>query len=147
MGSPSEAVGVNTRFGRDIRKDHAAMGTPRQPRSESNSSPSGQTDDVPAKPPRRGRWLRFAVGTVLVLTGLAGFGVGDGDAAALSAFTQAVNRWQVDPEFRTVSVEYAEKGSTAMRVRPFFIPAKRAIMGIRSTPGLPKEFAVNPTSR
>jgi hypothetical protein len=84
---------------------------------------------------------------LLILTGLIGFGVGDGDCAALSGFTRAANRWQVDPEFRTVAVEYSEKGSTAMRVRPFLIPARREIMAIRSIPGLPKEFAVNPTSR
>lgn len=123
------------------------MGTPRPPAPDSDSSQPGQSVDRRGNAARPGRRLRFALGAVLVLTGLAGFGVGDGDAAALAGFAHAVDRWQVDPEFRTVAVEYAEKGSSAMRVRPFFVPAKRAIMGIRSTPGLPKEYAVNPTSR
>jgi hypothetical protein len=98
-----------------------------------------------------GRWPRRvgrgAFLLALLFTGLMAFGLSGADYAALLSFTQAVDRWQHDPEFRTIAVEYSVRGSAAMRTRPFFVPAKRLIIAIRSVPGLPKEFAVNPTSR
>jgi hypothetical protein len=101
------------------------------------------------KPVRR--WTRRVFRGALILalsfTGLLAFGLSGADYAALLSFTQAVDRWQHDPEFRTIAIEYSACGSAAMRTRPFFIPAKRLIIAIRSVPGLPKEFAVNPTSR
>jgi hypothetical protein len=43
-------------------------------------------------------------------------------------------------------MDYSIRGSAAMRTRPLFIPAAKGIMAVRSIPGLPPEYAVNPTS-
>lgn len=112
------------------------------------------SDETP--PPQRAgpRWrrrTRFAgrvvVGAVLVLCLLLAFDLSPADEARLRTFTTSVERWQHDPEFRTVAREYCIAGSSAMQCRPLFVPARRVILALRSAPGLPKEFAVNPTSR
>jgi len=74
------------------------------------------------------------------------FGISGSDEAAFRAFDEAVDRWQVNPEFRAVALDYCIGGSRAMRTRPFLIRAKATIMAMRSAPGLPKKFAVAPTS-
>jgi hypothetical protein len=105
-----------------------------------------------ANSPRRPSRIRRAVGRgtfilLLIVTAAFGFGLSDGDVASLRAFTRGVDQWQHDPEFRTIAVEYSIVGSGAMRSRPFGVPASRLILAIRSIPGLPKDLAVNPTSR
>lgn len=105
----------------------------------------------PSRQPRRSRRARrfrrwFFAGTVVLLAGL-GFGVSGRDEAALRSFTGAVDRWQDHPEFRAVAIDYAVRGSEAMRSRPFFVRASGLIIAVRSVPGLPKQYAVNPTSR
>lgn len=119
-------------------------GDPHGPERPAQPSPPARR-----KPHRRWarRVARGAFILALLFTGLFAFGLSGADYAALLSFTQAVDRWQHDPEFRTIAIEYSACGSAAMRTRPFFIPAKRLIIAIRSVPGLPKEFAVNPTSR
>jgi hypothetical protein len=103
------------------------------------------------EPARRGRRIRvglkraFVVGPLALCAWLA-FGLSGGDYAKLRSFTDSVERWQSHPEFRHIAYDYAIGGSAAMRTRPLFIPAAKGIMAVRSTPGLPREYAVNPTS-
>jgi hypothetical protein len=68
------------------------------------------------------------------------------DLAAIRSFNESVGRWQTNPEFRAIAIDYSIRGSQAMSIHPAMLPAQRIIMAIRSVPGLPKEFAVNPTS-
>jgi hypothetical protein len=68
------------------------------------------------------------------------------DLAADRSFNAAVDQWQIHPEFRAIAMDYSTRGSAAMRTRLFHIPAKRVILALRSIPGLPREYAVNPTS-
>jgi hypothetical protein len=68
------------------------------------------------------------------------------DVAAIRSFNEGVDRWQTNPEFRAVAIDYCNRGSEAMSIHPVMVPAARVIMAIRSIPGLPKEFAINPTS-
>jgi hypothetical protein len=83
----------------------------------------------------------------LALCAWLAFGLSGGDYARLRSFTDSVERWQSNPEFRQIAYDYSIGGSAAMRTRPMFIPAARGIMAVRSIPGLPKEYAVNPTSQ
>ncbi len=93
------------------------------------------------------RWRARGYFIALAAIGLIGFGILPVDEAAFYDFSASVNRWQVRPDFRVVALDYTVRGSTAMRTRPLlFIPARRIIMAMRSTPFLPKRFAVNPTS-
>jgi hypothetical protein len=124
-------------------------GEPRGPERPAQSPPTDSGTPKRCNSGRRGpsRLGRGLFAAALLLTGLFAFGLSGPDYSALLSFRQAVDRWQHDPEFRTTAIEYSVRGSAAMRTRPFFIPARRLILAIRSIPGLPKEFAVNPTSR
>ncbi|HET6250768.1 MAG TPA: hypothetical protein VFE47_23970 [Tepidisphaeraceae bacterium] len=103
---------------------------------------------MPNQPPRRKHWVRrtllyLAILILLVITcGLTG-----NDEAADRTFLKAVDQWQTDPEFRAVAMEYSTRGSDATRTHLFGIPARRVVIALRSLPFLPKEYAVNPTSR
>jgi hypothetical protein len=96
---------------------------------------------------RRRKFGRLIVILILGGCALVTFGISARDEAAYFAFDESVDRWQANPEFRTVAVDYAISGSRAMRTRPLFIAAKTTIMALRSAPGLPAKYAVNPTSR
>ena len=111
------------------------------------------TETTPS-PPRRRRlitWLRRAGVVMLVaLFALAcafGFGITPDDLDRIVAFDRAVARWQVNPDFRDVTFEYVDLGSSAMQTRLCGIRAKSAIMAFRRIPGLPADIAVNPTSQ
>jgi hypothetical protein len=75
-----------------------------------------------------------------------GFGTRGADRAKLRAFGDAVERWGRDPDFRAVAREYVLLGHEAMTVRCCGITAERFVMALRSVPGLPKAYSVNPTS-
>jgi hypothetical protein len=100
---------------------------------------------------RRSGWrhclLRAAVVIVAVACAALALGVSGADDAAIREFDEAASGWQADPEFRVVAIEYCVRGSRAVRTRPLWVNAGTAVMAIRSLPGLPREFAVNPTSQ
>jgi len=75
-----------------------------------------------------------------------GFGMPPGDAVKMRLFSDAVERWQHNPDFRKVQVEYVELGSDAMRTRTAFVETTKGIMWLRSIPGLPEHLRVNDTS-
>jgi hypothetical protein len=124
----------------------------------------GLKADVPgeASPPmpasrRRDRALVWARRTLkygglsllallIVLALLLGFGTPAADAERMRRFADAVEHWQVNPDFRKVQIEYAEMGSDAMRTRVAFVEAKKMVMWLRSLPGLPEHLRVNDTS-
>jgi hypothetical protein len=89
------------------------------------------------------------VGLVLtvVLLGLLAFGISGTDEAAIRAFDEAADRWQTNPEFRSVATEYCVRGSGALRTRPLLVRARRLIVAMRSLPLLPRRLAMSPTSR
>jgi hypothetical protein len=96
---------------------------------------------------RTGLWAGRAVLAVLILFLLAvGFGTDAHEAAKMRQFADSVERWQTNPEFRRVQIEYVEMGSDAMRSHLAFVPGTKAVMFLRSLPGLPPHLRVNDTS-
>jgi hypothetical protein len=94
------------------------------------------------------RWFFRTTGMVLfILIALFGFGTSGSDYSRLAYFTDSVDKWQHDTEFRQVAYQYVTRGSDAMRSSPAGITAAKWIIAIRSMPGLPPKFAVNDTSR
>lgn len=96
------------------------------------------------------RWRRlgrYGFLAVLALIGLVALGISGADEAAFRGFDEATARWQANPEFRAVAIDYCVRGSRAMRTRPMGVPSRRVIVALRSIPGLPNDIAVNPTSR
>jgi hypothetical protein len=81
-----------------------------------------------------------------LLSGGFGFGMGCDDIGRARAFTDAVRRWQTNPDFRAVQDEYVTLGAEAMSARLCGIPAERYIMSFRSLPGLPSYLAVSDSS-
>jgi hypothetical protein len=75
-----------------------------------------------------------------------GFGTPSTDAEKMRLFADAVERWQHNPEFRKVQIEYVEMGNEAMRTRACFVGTTKGIMWLRSLPGLPPHLKVNDTS-
>src|SRR5438105_1472766 len=103
---------------------------------------------MPAQPHRRLRTFgKVAFGAALVFCALVAFGISGDDEAAFRSFTEAARRWQVNPEFRSVAMDYSIRGSRAMRTHPMLISSSRMIMALRSVPSLPPRYAINPTSR
>lgn len=89
-----------------------------------------------------------AVGVGLFLLAVViGYGTSGDDYTRIAQFTAAVQGWQSNTDFRQVAAQYATRGSDAMRSTPMGPTAARWIVAIRSIPGLPKQFAVNDTSR
>lgn len=89
---------------------------------------------------------RITLGLVILLILMIGFGTSSSDAEKMRLFADAVQRWQHNPDFRQVQIEYVEMGSDAMRSDIAFIPSKKVIMWLRSLPGLPEHLRVNDTS-
>jgi hypothetical protein len=109
------------------------------------------TSDPPAQPARR-RKLRQRIGqtfAILIASVLAviciglGFGMPAADRQRIDDFQQAVNRWQVDPDFRQVQSDYVRLGSRAMQAHWWGVPIGRVVMGFRSIPGLGETYAIN----
>jgi len=99
---------------------------------------------------RSGRAGRLGKALLVILwatCALLAVGVSGADDAAVRTFDGAATSWQSDPEFRRVAMEYCVLGSRAVRTRLMGLRAGAVVMTIRSLPGLPKRFAVNPTSK
>jgi hypothetical protein len=94
----------------------------------------------------RGKFARIAWIGALVLCLAAAFSVSPSDEAAARGFLERAADWQRNPEFRGVAIDYCVRGSRALRTRPFMIPARSLVLGVRSLPGMPKQYAVNDTS-
>src|SRR5262249_3611311 len=81
------------------------------------------------------KWLKRAGIVVLIaLFALAcafGFGITPGDLDRIVAFKRAVERWQVNPDFRDVTFEYVELGSAAMQTRFCGLDVTTVIMAFR----------------
>src|SRR5438046_1090017 len=93
------------------------------------------------------RWAgRVALAGVILFALAVGFGTSSTDCEKMRVFAEAVERWQHNPDFRKVQVEYVEMGNEAMRTRCAFINATRGMMWLRSLPGLPEHLRVNDTS-
>jgi hypothetical protein len=98
---------------------------------------------APSRLTRIGKWAFIAAFILCLMLDLS---LSNRDVASIRFFDEGVDRWQTNPEFRAVAIDYCIRGSQAMSIHPAMIPAERIIMAIRSIPGLPREFAVNPTS-
>src|SRR5688572_1071334 len=90
---------------------------------------------------------RVAMAVLILFAFGIGFGTPQADAEKMRVFADAVERWQHNPDFRKVQVEYVELGSTAMNTKACFVNTTAGIMWLRSIPGLPPHLAVNPTSQ
>jgi len=92
-------------------------------------------------------WVgRVALSLVIISALLVGFGTSSTDAEKMRVFADAVERWQHNPDFRQVQIEYVELGNEAMRSKLAFVDSKTVIMWLRSLPGLPDHLKVNDTS-
>jgi hypothetical protein len=87
----------------------------------------------------------FLGGLVLLLLAI-GYGTTDDDTARMRVFADVVKNWQTNPEFRKVQDQYVEYGSDAMRTRIACCTTTDVTIFVRSLPGVPKDWAVNPTS-
>lgn len=97
---------------------------------------------------RTGLWTgRVLLGMVIVFALAVGYGTTAGDAEKMRVFGEATHRWQTNPDFRKVEIEYVELGATAMNTKAAWISTTQGIIWLRSIPGLPAHIAVNPTSR
>jgi hypothetical protein len=94
----------------------------------------------------RGKIARATWIVAFVLCLAAALSVSPSDEAAARGFLEQAGRWQNNPEFRGVAMDYCVRGSRALRTRPFMIPARSLVLGVRSLPGMPKQYAVNETS-
>ena len=134
---PNQVIGPRTGCGYDA--DSAEDGT-----ALSTLAPR-------TSPGRFRRWLRrlrlASLAALLVFLAVVGYGVSGADAERLRVFSNAVDRWQVNPEFRAVGREYAVLGYEAMRARFWGISTTRVVMALRSLPGLPATLDVDPTSQ
>src|SRR5437764_6500358 len=94
---------------------------------------------------RRKRIALVAITMAMAALAVLGFGLSGHDEAALRTFAASVDRWQHQPEFRTIAIEYCQQGSAAVDTHPWGLPTRRIVMDLRSLPLLPKKFAVNST--
>jgi hypothetical protein len=94
----------------------------------------------------RGKIARAIWIVAFVLCLAAAFSVSPSDEAAARGFLEQARHWQSNPEFRGVAIDYCVRGSRALRTRPFMISARSLVLGVRSLPGMPKQYAVNDTS-
>jgi hypothetical protein len=93
------------------------------------------------------KWFGRGLAALLIVFALAmGFGTSAADAEKMRVFADAVERWQHNPDFRKVQVEYVELGSESMRTKMGFCDATRVVIWLRSLPGLPDHLKVNDTS-
>src|SRR5687767_15210376 len=86
-----------------------------------SQTPVPQDPALPPAAPAPRRWIRRAsdvlLWTLISLTFLLGYGISSADAERLENFVEAVNRWQREPEFRQVGMEYTLLSHEAMQVR------------------------------
>src|SRR3954467_406872 len=94
-----------------------------------------------------GVWTGRVLLSVIILFAIGmGFGTSSADAERMRLFADSVERWQHNPDFRKVQIEYVEQGSDAMRTTTCFVGTTKGIMWLRSLPGLPPHLKVNDTS-
>src|SRR5688572_20578075 len=94
------------------------------------------------------RWVgRVVVVLLFLIAVIIGFATSESDVAKIVQFVESVDHWQSNTEFRQVAYQYVTRGSDAMGTTPMGMTSARWIVNIRSLPGLPKEFALNDTSR
>jgi len=117
--------------------------------SDLYSFPSPGTTFLMSK--RQRQWpARLRSALLLLMLGfcaLTSFCLTPHDEMAFRSFAEAVHRWQSNPEFRAIAMDYASRGSAGASSSLWYIPARQIIMTIRSVPGLPEKYAVNPTSQ
>jgi hypothetical protein len=89
---------------------------------------------------------RILLSLVIFFALIVGFGTSGSDVEKMRLFADAVEKWQHNPDFRQVQVEYVEMGSEAMRSKLGFVNSKTVVMWLRSLPGLPPDWKVNDTS-
>jgi hypothetical protein len=99
--------------------------------------------------PGNGKRLFKRIGfwTLLALCAWGWFGITPADETSVRNFNASAERWQVGPEFRTVTMEYCNDSARALLARPFGLSPSTVVLAARSVPGLPKRLAVNPTSQ
>lgn len=107
--------------------------------------PRGRHEPVLRRLGRQVAWAAFLL--ILGVSLVVGFGASGSDQTKLRTFVDSVGRWQTHTDFRQVTAQYVTRGSDALRSRPMGLPSSSWIMWIRSLPLVPKEFAVNDTSR
>ena len=108
-------------------------------------APPSEPSDATNVKPRRIRTVLVAL-IALLFVGMT-FGISPDDEAAMRSFQTAAVRWQHDPEFRAIVVEYCILADSALRTHPFLIPGPKLVMTARSLPFAPHRYAINPTSR
>ena len=91
--------------------------------------------------------LRLIYATAVVFCLCMWLAISSGDDAAIRGFAEQTPRWQHDPEFRSIAMDYCIRGSRSMQARLMGVSARSVVMTVRSIPFLPARFAVNPTSQ
>ena len=112
----------------------------------SSNQPS-ETGDGKGKPSRR--WLqikRILAWALALLFVVMIFGVTPEDEAVMRTFETAAWRWQNNPEYRSIAVEYCILADNTLRARPFLVRGPTLVMATRSLPFVPHQYAVNDTS-
>src|SRR3954449_13007746 len=87
---------------------------------------------------RRFRPVATAVLAVLLIAML--FGISPDDEAALRTFQAAAWRWQSNPEYRSIAVEYCILADSALRTRAFLIRGPSLVVATRSLPFAPHRY-------
>jgi len=93
------------------------------------------------------RVIGATAGAAVLLSLILGYGITGKDARVLRQFDAAVDRWQVQPDFRAVGMDYVRQSVAAMQARVGGVSACNVVMMLRSIPGLPEEYAANAGSR
>ncbi len=110
-------------------------------------------NSVPAsdRPERRSKTRIVAkrvakVGLLLVFLVMT-FGISPDDEASMRTFDEAGPRWQHDPEYRSLAVEYCILADRALRAKPFLVSGPTLVLTARSLPFAPHRYAVNASSQ
>jgi hypothetical protein len=120
---------------------------PRAPRRRSGYLSPTALKRLKAWSKGTGKWgARILLSLLILFALLMGFGTDSRDAEKLREFSDSVEHWQHNPDFRQVQIEYVEQGSDAMRTKTAFVDTTRAILWLRSIPGLPDDLKINDTS-
>ena len=108
---------------------------------------TAKASNTPERPGRSRVVRRVLTGLVVLMFLAMIFGVSPDDEAALRTFETAAVRWQHDPEYRSLAVEYCILADRALRARAFFVSGPTLVLTARSLPFAPHRYAVNATSR
>src|SRR5438874_1351536 len=83
---------------------------------------------------------------ILLLVAMT-FGISPDDEAAMRTFQTAAWRWQNNPEYRSIAVEYCILADSALRTRAFLVRGPTLVLTARSLPFAPHRYALNDTSQ